>query len=80
MSTGVATADDVYAYLPSRASNSLMVSSDAGTHWQATAALSGHPTLVEADPTDPRTAYVGFSYPAQLDMTTATAASTGGLS
>lgn len=43
---------------------------DGGKTWQATAALSGHPTLVEADPTDPGTAYVGFSYPVQLDMTT----------
>ena len=43
---------------------------DGGKTWQATAALSGHPTLVEADPTVPGTAYVGFSYPVRLDMTT----------
>src|SRR5690348_1364464 len=39
MSAGAATANTVYAYLPSRASNGLMVSSDAGTRWQATPAL-----------------------------------------
>ena len=39
MSAGVATANTVYAYLPSRASNGLMVSADAGTHWQARPAL-----------------------------------------
>lgn len=43
---------------------------DGGKTWQATAALSGHPTLVEADPNAPGTAYVGFSYPVRLDMTT----------
>ena len=43
---------------------------DGGKTWQATAALSGHPTLVEADPSVPGTAYVGFSYPVSLAMTT----------
>ena len=44
-------------------------SADGGKTWQATAALDGHPTLVEADPNTPGTAYVGFSYPVSLAMT-----------
>ncbi len=43
---------------------------DGGKTWQATAPLSGHPSLVSVDPQNPNTAYVGFSYPLGLDITT----------
>lgn len=43
---------------------------DGGKTWQTTAPLQGHPTLIAADPTVPGIAYVGFSYPVGLDITT----------
>lgn len=43
---------------------------DGGKIWQATAPLSGHPSLVAVDPEDTSIAYVGFSYPLGLDITT----------
>ena len=43
---------------------------DGGKTWQPTAPLSGHPSLVAVDPEDASIAYVGFSYPLGLDITT----------
>ena len=43
---------------------------DGGTTWQATAPLSGHPSLVAVDPNNANIAYVGFSYPLGLAITT----------
>ena len=39
VSAGAKTADTVYVFLPSRGSNGLMMSNDAGKHWQAQPAL-----------------------------------------
>jgi photosystem II stability/assembly factor-like uncharacterized protein len=43
---------------------------DGGKTWQTTAPLSGHPGLIAVDPDISRIAYVGFSYPVGLDITT----------
>ena len=43
---------------------------DGGKTWQATALLKGHPSLIAVDPDDARIAYVGFSYPVGLDIST----------
>jgi photosystem II stability/assembly factor-like uncharacterized protein len=43
---------------------------DGGKTWRATASLKGHPTLIAVDPNVPGIAYVGFSYPVGLDITT----------
>ncbi len=43
---------------------------DGGKSWRATAPLSGHPSQVAVDPEDANIAYVGFSYPLGLDLTT----------
>jgi hypothetical protein len=43
---------------------------DGGKTWQATAPLKGHPSLIAVDPDDARIAYVGFSYPVGLDIST----------
>ena len=43
---------------------------DGGKTWQATAQLKGHPSLIAVDPEDARIAYVGFSYPVGLDIST----------
>ena len=43
---------------------------DGGKTWQATAALQGHPGLIVADPNVSGVAYVGFSYPVGVEITT----------
>lgn len=43
---------------------------DSGKTWQTTAPLQGHPGLIAVDPESPATAYVGFSYPVGLAITT----------
>jgi photosystem II stability/assembly factor-like uncharacterized protein len=43
---------------------------DGGKTWQATASLSGHPSLIAVDPNDSKIAYVGFSYPVGINITT----------
>jgi len=43
---------------------------DGGKTWQATAALTGRPGLIAVDPHNPNIAYVGFSYPVAVNITT----------
>ncbi|HEY7984268.1 MAG TPA: hypothetical protein VID73_08870 [Ktedonobacterales bacterium] len=45
------------------------VSGDSGHTWSQTAATASHPGNLTADPTDPRVAYVGFSYPIGVQLT-----------
>ena len=45
-------------------------SGDTGRTWSQTAATTHHPSNLTADPTDPRVAYVGFSYPIGVEVTT----------
>lgn len=54
ISAAARTADSVYAFIPPRASNGLMASSDAGTHWQTQPQLPvGDITGVADDPVHP---------------------------
>jgi hypothetical protein len=51
---------------------SVFTTADGGATWKQAAATSGageHPTLITVDPYDPRTAYVGFSYPLGVALT-----------
>jgi photosystem II stability/assembly factor-like uncharacterized protein len=48
----------------------IFTSSDGGRSWKPTAATSEHPTLLAADPSDPNAAYVSFSYPLGVQVTT----------
>jgi photosystem II stability/assembly factor-like uncharacterized protein len=45
-------------------------SGDTGHTWTQTTATARHPGNLTADPTDPRVAYVGFSYPVGVQVTT----------
>lgn len=45
-------------------------STDGGMTWNPTAALSRHPGNLAVDPEDAKTAYIGFSYPMGIEMTT----------
>lgn len=48
---------------------SVFTTADGGATWKQAAATSEHPTLLTADPDDPKTAYVGFSYPLGVALT-----------
>ncbi len=48
---------------------SVFTTADSGVTWKQVAATSAHPTLITADPDDPKTAYVGFSYPLGVALT-----------
>jgi hypothetical protein len=66
MSFGAATANEGYGLTGTGVERT----QDGGITWQPTAPLMGHPTLIAVDPEDAKIAYVGFSYPVGLDITT----------
>jgi photosystem II stability/assembly factor-like uncharacterized protein len=49
---------------------SVYASGDSGKTWRQTAATARHPGNLTASPTDPHVAYVGFSYPIGVEVTT----------
>lgn len=48
----------------------VFMSSDGGVTWQSGGATSRHPGVLTVDPSDAGTAYVGFSYPIGVAITT----------
>lgn len=48
----------------------VLVSTDAGTTWHNTAALTQHPTTLSIDPHNAQTVYVALSYPVGIEKTT----------
>lgn len=62
------------AATPSRAyaltGTTVYATRDGGVTWSATAPTSSHPGDLTVDPQDPSTAYVGFSFPLGVDVTT----------
>jgi BNR/Asp-box repeat len=48
---------------------SVFTTADGGAKWKQAASTSEHPTLITADPADPETAIVGYSYPLGVALT-----------
>jgi photosystem II stability/assembly factor-like uncharacterized protein len=67
-SSVVATADPRRAY--ANTGTAVYTTTDGGHTWKETAPTSEHPGLIAADPDDANTAYVGFSFPLGVAVTT----------